>query len=128
MLLNLLSNAVKYNSAAGTIRISVLGTRDRRVRLNISDTGAGIPEERQHELFEPFNRLDADSSSQEGSGLGLTLTKSLVEAMGGLIGVESTVGEGSCFYVEFPLASEEERGEEHEGDLTAEAAPSTPNG
>lgn len=100
VLLNLLSNAVKYNSEKGAISVTV-SEGEGRMRIAVTDTGAGIPAERIHKLFSPFERLEADQTTIEGTGLGLALTKRLVEAMGGEIGLHSEVGVGSTFWVEF---------------------------
>lgn len=102
VLLNFLSNAVKYNRSEGTIR--VYGERRGKgdLRLCVHDTGKGISETNQERLFQPFERLGADSAV-EGTGLGLALSKRLVEAMGGEIGVESVPEEGSTFWVQLPL-------------------------
>lgn len=102
-LLNLLSNAVKYNRENGKIMIDCHRTPTSMIRITVSDTGAGIPEDMLEALFEPFNRLSAESSEIEGTGIGLTITKQLVERMHGHIGVESEVGKGSTFWVEFPM-------------------------
>ena len=105
VLLNLLSNAVKYNSERGSVAVSCL--RDptaARVQIGIRDTGRGIPPEMQARLFTPFDRLDADSTAIEGTGLGLALSKRLVEAMGGTIQVESQVGRGTTFTVDVAAA------------------------
>ena len=99
VLLNLLSNAVKYNRPSGSVRLSVSVHGDR-ARLAVSDTGRGIAVEHLPKLFEPFERLGAEHSAIEGTGVGLTLTKRLVEQMGGTVEVQSVVGAGSVFVVE----------------------------
>ena len=101
-LLNLLSNAVKYNRPGGSIRLAVEDTADQRRRIKVSDTGTGIAKEHQHELFQPFSRLKAEHSEIEGTGIGLTITRNLVEMMGGAVGVESEVNVGSTFWIELP--------------------------
>ena len=103
VLLNLLSNAIKYNREAGQVALHVQ-RRDSRVRITVSDTGHGIPEERQAELFEPFQRLTAEHSTIEGTGIGLAITRELVEHMQGSIGVDSRPAVGSDFWFELPLA------------------------
>jgi signal transduction histidine kinase len=101
VLLNLLSNAVKYNSGAG--RIDVTATPDDgHVRIAVADTGPGISPEDQARLFQPFERLDAGATDVEGSGIGLALTKNVVEAMDGIVGVDSALGEGSTFWAVLP--------------------------
>lgn len=101
-LLNLLSNAVKYNSEAGSIHLSVRPVDGARLRIAVADTGPGIPTDRIAELFLPFNRLDAQYSEVEGTGIGLTITRQLVELMGGTVGVESQIGAGTTFWIELP--------------------------
>jgi signal transduction histidine kinase len=103
VLLNLLSNAVKYNRQGGNVEVRV-ELADARLRVDVRDQGPGISPEGLERLFVPFERLDADRSAVEGSGLGLVLSKLLVEAMGGSLGVTSTLGEGSTFTLEFPVA------------------------
>ena len=100
VLLNLLSNAVKYNRESGTVRIGFEAVDDTRVRVTVSDSGAGIAEAKQRLLFQPFERLGAEQTAIEGTGLGLALSRGLAEAMGGALGVFSKVGEGSTFWVE----------------------------
>ena len=104
-LLNLLSNAIKYNRPAGTVTLSCKDVGEGRLRLEVRDTGYGIPAEKLERLFTPFDRLGADQTQVPGTGLGLALSKGLVEAMGGTLGVESVEDEGSCFWVELPLTT-----------------------
>ncbi|MHA7809518.1 MAG: PAS domain-containing protein [Marinobacter adhaerens] len=101
-LLNLLSNAVKYNRENGTICIEAEYFEESWIDVRVSDSGNGIPESRIPELFKPFNRLGAELSHIEGTGIGLSLTRQLVELMGGSIGVTSTVGQGSTFWIRLP--------------------------
>lgn len=116
VLLNLISNAVKYNSVAGSVTVTCVvagdnepsddapsGEHTARLRLSVSDTGAGIPPENLNRLFNPFERLGAEKSGIEGTGIGLALSKRLVELMNGVIGVQSTPGQGSTFWLELPL-------------------------
>ena len=103
VLLNLLSNAVKYNRPQGDIKVTRTVVADA-VQIRISDTGAGLTAEQQARLFVAFERLDADHSAIEGTGIGLALSKRLVESMGGTIGVESEPGAGSTFWVSLPIA------------------------
>ncbi|MEH6640758.1 ATP-binding protein [Vreelandella glaciei] len=102
VLLNLLSNAIKYNSHYGTIEIAVTQESDE-LCISVTDSGKGIAAERLHELFEPFNRLDAEQSTTEGTGIGLAITRELIGRMQGRIGVESAPGEGSTFWFTLPI-------------------------
>ncbi|OFW16205.1 MAG: hypothetical protein A3H29_15485 [Acidobacteria bacterium RIFCSPLOWO2_02_FULL_67_21] len=104
ILLNLLSNAVKYNRDGGRVRLTCEDAPDDRLRIKVSDTGAGIRPEKLRLLFQPFERLGAEQTGIEGTGLGLVLSKGLAEAMGGTLGVESEVDRGSTFWVELALA------------------------
>jgi CheY-like chemotaxis protein/anti-sigma regulatory factor (Ser/Thr protein kinase) len=99
VLLNLLSNGVKYNRESGWVRVSCERVEDS-VRISISDTGPGIPEQSLAQLFVPFDRLGREDGAEEGTGLGLALAKRLMEAMGGTLGVESEPGVGSTFRAE----------------------------
>ena len=110
--LNLLSNAVKYNRTGGSVSLSCTKASDDRIRIEITDTGVGIPSDYFNKLFLPFERLQADDSEVEGTGLGLALSKRLMEAMGGTIGLESVVNRGSTFWIELsakedPIAAQE---------------------
>jgi len=105
-ILNLVSNAVKYNRENGHVIIETEQRTERTIRISITDTGDGIPESKKKDLFQPFGRLAAENVEVEGTGIGLVLTKKLVEEMAGEIGFESTVGKGSTFWVEFPSAME----------------------
>jgi signal transduction histidine kinase len=103
-LLNLLSNAIKYNSVNGTVTVGCGEVPGGMVRISIKDSGKGVDKELIEELFEPFNRLDAEASDIEGAGIGLTITRQIIQNMGGRIGVESTRGVGSTFWIELPVA------------------------
>lgn len=102
VLINLLSNAIKYNREGGTITLACQRSAPGRQRVSVTDTGPGIPAGRLGELFVPFSRLDADKSETQGTGVGLAVAKRLVELMGGEIGVESRLGEGSTFWLDLP--------------------------
>jgi PAS domain S-box-containing protein len=103
VLLNLLSNAIKYNYPDGDVAVTWEKGEPGRLLVKVSDTGAGIPEAMMHRLFNPFDRLGAEAGQVEGTGLGLALSKGLVEAMGGVLTAESMVGKGSAFTIELPL-------------------------
>ncbi|MDN2671318.1 PAS domain S-box protein [Janthinobacterium sp. SUN026] len=100
VLLNLLSNAIKYNRPAGKVELEVSQPEAQRVRIAIRDTGKGLDDAQMAELFQPFNRLGQEAGSEEGTGIGLVVTKRLVELMGGNMGVHSCLGVGSVFWIE----------------------------
>ncbi|MDP3126853.1 MAG: ATP-binding protein [Thiobacillus sp.] len=100
VLINLLSNAIKYNREQGTVEVACAAISPERVRIRIKDSGAGLSPEKLAQLFQPFNRLGQETGAEEGTGIGLVVTKQLVELMGGTIGVQSTVGVGSEFWIE----------------------------
>jgi PAS domain S-box-containing protein len=102
ILLNLLSNAVKYNRENGKISIEVLAPNADLLQIRVTDTGEGIPPERLPEIFKPFNRLNAENSNIEGTGIGLSITRELVLKMNGDIGLESTLGVGTTVWVNLP--------------------------
>jgi signal transduction histidine kinase/CheY-like chemotaxis protein len=122
VLLNLLSNAVKYNREHGAVIVECTAGDQGRIRVAVQDTGAGLTPEQLRSLFQPFNRLGLDKSTIEGSGIGLVLTKRLVELMGGTIGVHSTPGTGSTFWVDLRSAEPARLGIAPERPL----APATP--
>jgi signal transduction histidine kinase len=105
VLLNLLSNAIKYNRDGGEVEVHVAEEREGRVTVRITDTGEGIAEEDLERLFSPFDRLGAEHTAVEGTGLGLALSKLMVEAMDGLLDVRSAPGVGSTFSIELPVAA-----------------------
>jgi signal transduction histidine kinase/CheY-like chemotaxis protein len=102
IILNLISNAIKYNRKDGCVTVAYRKTSDGRIRLSVTDTGAGIPKEKWGQLFQPFSRLGAENSQIEGTGIGLAISKNLVEAMNGSIGFKSTTEVGSEFWIELP--------------------------
>ena len=109
VLLNLISNAIKYNSQNGTVTLSTETIDSITLRINVSDTGPGIPLEKQKYLFDPFSRLGSENTKTEGTGIGLTITKKLVELMGGAISFDSKIGVGTCFSVDFKISDEVEQ-------------------
>ncbi|NBV18371.1 ATP-binding protein [Janthinobacterium sp.] len=105
ILLNLLSNALKYNREHGEVRIACAPQPGGRVRISVRDTGMGLDGEQVALLFQPFNRLGQEGGTEEGSGIGLVVTKRLVELMDGHIGVSSEAGVGSTFWIELRAAA-----------------------
>ncbi len=127
VLINLLTNAIKYNQVGGSVVVDCRATSNPDyVRVTVTDTGAGLPPAKLAQLFQPFNRLGQGGNAEEGTGIGLVVSKRLVELMEGVIGVESTVGKGSVFWVELlstallPLSASVE--------TTAVVQPAAPSG
>jgi len=106
LLLNLLSNAIKYNKPDGKVTVTCTLSPPDSIRISVWDTGEGLSPEQLDQLFQPFNRLGQTASTEQGTGIGLVVCKRLVELMGGVIGVESTVGNGSAFWFELKQAAE----------------------
>jgi PAS domain S-box-containing protein len=103
VLINLLSNAIKYNRAGGSVSVACTVRADDWIRIGVRDSGVGLTPEQLSQLFQPFNRLGQQTSFVEGTGIGLVVSKQLVELMGGAMGVESIVAEGSLFWYELKL-------------------------
>ena len=103
ILINLLFNAIKYNRPGGAVVVECTANRPHSIRISVRDTGAGLAPEQLAQLFQPFNRLGKETGAEEGTGIGLVVTKRLVELMGGAIGADSTVGVGSVFWIELSL-------------------------
>ena len=134
IMVNLTSNAIKYNKPGGTVTIEAEPSpnRDSLYRFSVTDTGYGIPDDKIGDLFEPFNRLGAEGGEIEGSGIGLTITRMLVELMDGSIGVRSKTDVGTTFWIDLPVATLEntpeapaEKNSDDTGNLTIMAGQHT---
>ncbi|QKQ25343.1 PAS domain S-box protein [Candidatus Reidiella endopervernicosa] len=108
VLLNFLSNAIKYNREGGSVVLESEVIPEHYLRILVTDTGHGIPKDLLDNLFQPFHRLNAEGGEIEGTGIGLSITKQLVQMMGGNLGFETAEGKGSTFWFELPLAVDEE--------------------
>jgi PAS domain S-box-containing protein len=124
VMINLLSNAIKYNSNGGAVIVQCVVSGNDRVRISVKDTGAGLSPHQLTQLFQPFNRIGREDSVEEGTGIGLVVTKQLVELMGGQIGVESSVGVGTVFWVEFAVADTPALALENIDEVSLERRPS----
>ena len=105
VLINLLFNAIKYNKPGGSVAIECSMSGPEAIRISVRDTGPGLTPEQLGQLFQPFNRLGQESGAEEGTGIGLVVTKRLIELMGGTIGADSTIGVGSVFWIELKLTN-----------------------
>ena len=105
VLINLLSNAIKYNKPEGKVTVEYQAIPPGSIRINVRETGKGLAAEQLLQLFQPFNRLGKETGAEEGTGIGLVVTKRLVELMGGSIGADSSVGAGSVFWFELSLTT-----------------------
>ena len=127
VLLNLLSNGVKYNVAEGAVTVTCTPADEGRLRIGVTDTGPGIAPEKVPLLFTPFERLGAEQSAVEGTGLGLALSKNLVEAMGGTLSVDTMNGHGTTFWIDLAVTDEtaltmaDEEPPVHEGEAPSSA-------
>jgi PAS domain S-box-containing protein len=125
ILINLLSNAIKYNRKPGVVSVTCDVGTPERVRVSISDTGAGLNTEQLAQLFQPFNRLGQEAGGEEGTGIGLVVAKRLVELMGGSIGADSTVGVGSVFWFELLAAVDPRLAQNHKDTAILARIPDT---
>jgi PAS domain S-box-containing protein len=114
VLLNLLSNGIKYNRKEGSVTLTLEKQQDGILNILVTDTGMGIPSEKLEKIFVPFDRLGAEGSEVEGTGIGMTISKKLIELMNGRIGVHSTMGKGSQFSVSLPGCDPKKINKEHE--------------
>lgn len=105
VLINLMSNAIKYNEPHGTVTLDWMESNDGMVRFSVIDSGPGIPADKQDKLFVPFQRLGRETSTIEGTGIGLTISRELIYRMDGLIGFATEEGKGSTFWIELPMAA-----------------------
>jgi CheY-like chemotaxis protein len=105
VLINLLFNAIKYNKPGGSVSVECTLSPPHSIRISVRDTGAGLAPEQLAQLFQPFNRLGQESGNEEGTGIGLVVTKRLIGLMEGAIGADSVLGEGSVFWIELALTS-----------------------
>jgi PAS domain S-box-containing protein len=106
VMLNVISNAVKYNRDRGSVTVSAAALESGMIRIDVADTGLGIPFEKHADVFRPFSRLGAEASEIEGTGIGLTISRQLIESMAGRLDFDSTLGEGSTFWIDVPMAED----------------------
>ena len=123
VLLNLLSNGIKYNRKEGSVTLSLEKQKDSTIYILVTDTGMGIPSEKLEKIFVPFDRLGAEGSEVEGTGIGMTISKRLIELMNGRIHVHSTMGKGSQFSVSLPSCDPKKINKKYEF-LPLESSPS----
>ena len=106
IVINLLTNSIKYNVEDGSIFVDIRKLTDSYLRVSVRDTGVGISDKLRERVFQPFERLGHENSTTDGTGIGLTICKQLIELMGGRINFKSTAGEGSTFWVDIPLTGQ----------------------
>ncbi|NIA00482.1 PAS domain S-box protein [Massilia sp. CCM 8734] len=128
IMLNLLSNAIKYNREQGVVVVNANLIGPARVRISVQDTGKGLRPDQLSSLFQPFNRLGQEGGNEEGTGIGLVVTKRLVELMGGAMGVSSTAGIGSVFWIELDLSGSDHLAEGAPAASAPRAMPAAPAG
>ena len=130
VLINLLSNAIKYNKTQGAVTVEYTLSPPDAIRVSVRDTGEGLAPEKLAQLFQPFNRLGQEAGAEEGTGIGLVMSKQLVELMGGTIGVDSEIGVGSVFWFELKRASAPQAARQQAARVRAQAraqvSPGTP--
>lgn len=127
VLINLLFNAIKYNKPGGSVAVEYTVSPSDSIRISVRDTGLGMAQEQLAQLFQPFNRLGKETGAEEGTGMGLVVTKRLVELMGGSIGAGSVLGVGSVFWIELSLTTAPKLVAD-EGETAASVAPQIPDG
>jgi len=120
VLINLLSNAIKYNRVGGAVIVNCVVNDENRVRVSVMDTGYGLTPDKLAQLFQPFNRLGQEASTEEGTGIGLVVTKKLVELMSGVLGVDSTVGIGSEFWFDLAVSGQPSLALSHASEILAQ--------
>jgi len=116
VLLNIVSNAIKYNQLGGSIQVDCIETSDKTLKISIKDTGIGIAKEKHAEVFSPFSRFNEEALEVEGTGIGLAVSKRLIEVMNGSIGFNSEAGKGSVFWIELPLVDRVKKVKEQKSD------------
>jgi PAS domain S-box-containing protein len=126
VLINLLFNAIKYNKPAGSVVVGFTASPPNSLRISVRDTGEGLSPEKIALLFQPFNRLGKEAGTEEGTGIGLVMTKRLVELMGGIIGVDSSEGAGTEFWFELTLCDPQQFGDEKAASVSPRRSSATP--